>query len=270
MKKFRGLMALLVGALMFTSLWPEGTAAATPVPAANAAGRVAASAVIVPAKVARLAFTIAAPVREVLVQEGEQVQAGQTLMVLNTPELEYALSAAEAAYRGAQANALLQHAKKVRVYRKGKFLWVNEPREVLEMADMRAQQALAALEVARAMLAESTLIAPFDGTVTAIPVTPGEFLPADQTALTLATLNDWRIETTDLSERDIRRVQPGQRATVKIEALGVEVPATVVAIAPRAEILGGDVIFKVTLRFVGSPPDGLRWGMSAEVQIEVP
>jgi RND family efflux transporter MFP subunit len=262
-------MFLLAATLGLSGLWPERSAAATRLLSTQPA-RTVASAVIVPAKVARLAFTISAPLKEVLVREGEQVQAGQTLMVLNTPELEYALSAAEAAYRGAQANALLQHAKKVRVYRKGKFLWVNEPREMLEMADRRVEQAQAALEVAQAMLTESKLIAPFAATVTTIAATPGEFLPADQTALTLATLDDWRIETTDLSERDIHRVQPGQRASVKIAALGVEVPARVMSIAPRAEILGGDVIFKVTLCFTEPPPPGLRWGMNAEVQIETP
>lgn len=269
MKTFRWLGFVLVVVLSGTLLARGQPAAASGGAVTSAAGNVVASAMIVPAQVAHLAFTIPAPVKDVLVQEGDQVQAGQELILLNVPDLEYAVAAAEAHYRGAQANALLQRAKMVRVFRKGKFVWVNQPREYRERADAQALQAQAALEVARAALAESRLVAPFAGTVTAIQVTPGEFVQVGQTVLTLATLDDWRIETTDLSERDLRRVQVGQAAMVKVEALGVEVPAVVVAIAPRADIVGGDVVFKVTLRFA-SPPPGLRWGMSAEVQIAVP
>jgi hypothetical protein len=41
-----------------------------------------------------------------------------------------------------------------------------------------------------------------------------------------------------------------------------------VDIAPRANTLGGDVVFAVTVALDDQPP-GLRWGMSVEVEIEV-
>jgi hypothetical protein len=42
----------------------------------------------------------------------------------------------------------------------------------------------------------------------------------------------------------------------------------VVDIAPRADILGGDVVYGVTIALDEQPP-GLRWGMSVEVEIAV-
>jgi RND family efflux transporter MFP subunit len=228
---------------------------------------VVASAVIVPAQVSNLGFLTTALVREIPVNQGDIVQAGQTLAVLDTPEQEYLVKAAEAAYRSAQANAELQHSRTVKTKDfRGRTLIISLPREVYMRATALADVAHASLEVTQATLALSTLTAPYDGTVAAVHVLPGQLVQLDQTVITLATLDKLQIETTDLSERDIPRIKIGQPATVSIEALGAKFPATVIAIAPRAETLGGDVVFKVTLAF-DKIPDGLLWGMTAEVTI---
>jgi hypothetical protein len=39
-----------------------------------------------------------------------------------------------------------------------------------------------------------------------------------------------------------------------------------VGIAPKADIVGGDVVFKVTIAF-DEQPQGALWGMTAEVTI---
>src|SRR4030095_2775964 len=62
-------------------------------------GSVVASAVIVPAQITELGFITPALVKEVSVKKGDEVTAGQTLVVLNTPEAEYNVIAAEAALR---------------------------------------------------------------------------------------------------------------------------------------------------------------------------
>jgi hypothetical protein len=38
------------------------------------------------------------------------------------------------------------------------------------------------------------------------------------------------------------------------------------AIAPEATTVGGDRVYRVTVA-LPTPPDGLRWGMSVEVEI---
>ena len=122
--------------------------------------------------------------------------------------------------------------------------------------------------MAQATLAQSTLAAPFDGTVVAVHALTGELAQLDRPVLTLASLDQLQIETTDLSDRDIAKIKIGQTASVFVDALGEEFSARVIAIAPRAVTLVGDVIYKVTLAF-DEQPVGLLWGMTAEVTITI-
>ena len=75
--------------------------------------------------------------------------------MLNTPDLEYNLVAAQEAFRSAQAYAELQRYKRVLDIRKGKKFWDVVPPEVRQRADAQAASAQAALEIAQASLAES-------------------------------------------------------------------------------------------------------------------
>lgn len=232
---------------------------------AQGGATVTASAVIQPARVAHLGFLNTAIVKEINVKEGDVVEAGQILAVLDTPELEFAVTAAEAALRSAQSYAQLQRYGN-RVFRGGQFVTQAPPREMIEKADMRVTLAQASLDAAKAALAQSTLLAPFGGTVISIAVLPGQLAQLDQPVLTIATLDQFQITTTDLSELDIAKIKIGQKAIVFIDSLNAEFPATVTAIAPRADTVGGDVVFKVTLVF-DEQPAGLLWGMTAEVTI---
>lgn len=231
---------------------------------AQAGSSVVASAVIVPAQAADLGFINGAIIREINVNEGDFVKAGDTLASLDTPDLEYAMTATKTNYRSAQSYAQLQRYRTVKKYdRRGRPYFETEPREVVQRGDAFAARAQASLDAARAVLAMSTLTAPFDGTVAALHARAGELAQPDRPILVLATLDRMQAETTDLSERDIAKIKIGQKAVVFIEALGEEFSARVISIAPRADTLGGDVVFKVTLAF-DDQPDGLLWGMTAQ------
>jgi RND family efflux transporter MFP subunit len=231
---------------------------------------VVASAVVSPAQMARLGFTISALIKEVTVKEGDAVQAGQSLIVLDTPDLEYAVTAAEAAFQAASLNAELQDADRVRLFneRTGHFYYVSLPHEVQDIAEAKAAKAQAVLDAAQAALAQGMLTAPFDGMVVSIQAIPGELVLPDQAVLTLATLDDMQVETTDLSERDIARVKIGQPVSIYIEALDVTVGGKVIRISPISKTVGGDVVFPVTIK-LNEQPDGLLWGMTAEVEIKI-
>lgn len=230
-------------------------------------GSVVASAVVVPAQITRLSFLTSALVKEVTVREGDNVTAGQTLITLNTPELEYNVLAAQEEYRSKQANALLQRYKRVLDIRKGKKFWDVVPPEVRQRADAQAASAQAALEIAQASLTQSTLVAPLDASVASIHVAPGEFIQENQVVLTLATLSTLRLETTDLSERDISKVKIGAPVDIFVEALNENFKGSVVSISPKSNTVGGDTVFKVTVAF-DEQPRNLLWGMTAEVTIE--
>lgn len=227
---------------------------------------VRASAVIVPARVTRLGFLISGIAREVPVEEGDFVEAGQTLIVLDTPELEFAVIEAQAALRSAQAYADLQKYRRVKNRRNGKIFYNVVPAVVRELADAKVQQAQVTLELTQIDLAEGMLTAPSGGIVTSLSVIPGEFVPADQAVLTLATLDDFQIETTDLSERDIPGLAVGTPVDIIVAALNESFTGRVTGISPRADTVGGDVVFKVTIAF-DKQPDNLLWGMTAEVNI---
>lgn len=138
--------------------------------------------------------------------------------------------------------------------------------KAVEMAEARLNNAQAQLEKARAALAQATLKAPFDGTITAVEASSGETVLAGSAVAVLGNLNEFVVETSDLSERDVARVQIGQKATVWIDALGEEIEGVVSEISPQANLLGGDVVYTVLITLQEQLP-GLRWGMSAEVEI---
>lgn len=231
---------------------------------------VIASAKVFPVQVSELGFTVSANVKEIAVREGELVQAGQPLVILDTPELEFAVVAAEQAYASKSLAAELQKADKVKYVDpdSGKVSWYDLPREVYLKALSRADQSKAAWDSAAASLAQSTLLAPYDGMVVDIQVIPGETVQSGQAVLTLVNLDNLQIKTTDLSERDIIRVKLGQSVDVYIEALDITVKGKVVRISPISETVGGDVVYPVTIELSGKP-EGLLWGMTAEVQIAV-
>jgi HlyD family secretion protein len=100
-----------------------------------------------------------------------------------------------------------------------------------------------------------------------VDVIPGEFVQENQVVITLATLNTLQLETTDLSERDIPKIKIGAPVRIFIEAINQDVSGKVISIAPRANTVGGDVVFRVTIKF-DQQPEKVSWGMTAEVTIE--
>jgi len=239
------------------TLAAPASAAATPLANADvgARGSITASAVVIPARQAQMGFLIAATVKELSVTEGEQVEAGQKLMVLNTPELQASVEAAQAALRSAQAEA------KYWIYPR------NEPPERRQVANAQLRLAEARLEAAQAALAQATGLAPFDGTVAAIYMVPGELVQPGQVVIVLGDLDHLQLETTDLGEGFIAGVKVGQPAIVRFKAFDQDFSGKVIAISPKGEPSGGDILYKVTIELV-DPPAGLSWGMSADVEIQ--
>jgi len=124
-----------------------------------------------------------------------------------------------------------------------------------------------ALANAQAALDATRLASPIVGEVVALDIFPGEYATPGQVVVVVSDVKHLRIETTDLSERDVAAIEVGQPATVFIDAIGEEVAGTVLAVSSVADVLGGDVVYRTTIE-LGSAPAGLRSGMSAEVRFE--
>jgi len=219
------------------------------------ANSVSASAIIVPVNDAQLSFSAVGRVTAVNVKVGDKVTAGQTLVTLDT-------AIQEAKVREAEANLLAAQIQ----FKYLKRLGVDEVHIQTAEADIARTQAL--LDSAKAVLAsQSTLTAPFDGTIISVDIAPAETVVPGQILIVLGDLSKYQIETTDLSERDVTRVQMGQSANVFIEALNEEFTGEVIDIDRVSSMLGGDVVYKVTIE-LDKQPQGLLWGMSADVQIQ--
>ena len=226
----------------------------TPNTQSQDASSVSASAVIVPVKEAQLSFSVVGQVTAVEVNVGDRVTAGQALVKLDT-------TIQEARVREADANLLAAQVQ----YNYQKRLGVDEVHIESAEADVARMQAL--LDSAKALLeTQFLLVAPFDGTIVSVDIAPAETVVPGQVVILLGDLSTYQIETTDLSERDVTSVQVGQPATVFIEALEEEFIGKVVDVDRISTTLGGDVVFKVTIELDGQP-EGLLWGMSADVQI---
>lgn len=252
------LIPLIVTALTVTACGSVSTP--TPLPTvvinqqpSSASSGVSASGEVVPAQHAELAFTLLGRVQTVNVKVGDTAKTGDTLAALDTTTLAAEVTRAEGSLKAAQANFDL-------LTRQG------EVRERREAAQGQAQAAQGALDAAKAALAQASLLAPFDGTVTAVNVMPGDAVSPGQVVLVLADLNRLQIKTTDLSERDIVNVKIGQSAKVDVKALNKDFNGKVIAISPMADKVGGDVVYQVTIE-LDSQPQGLMWGMSVDVEI---
>jgi hypothetical protein len=99
-----------------------------------------------------------------------------------------------------------------------------------------------------------------------VEIAPGETVVPGQILFVVADLTRFQVETTDLSERDVTRVQAGQEAVIFIEAFGEEFTGKVIDVDRIGSTLGGDVVYTVTIQF-DKQPEGLLWGMSADVEI---
>lgn len=221
----------------------------------SSADGLTASGVVVPLREAQLAFPAVGRVKSVDVKVGDKVTAGQTLVTLDTTLLE-------ARVREAQANWDVADIQLRFLQR------VGTAEQNMESAKADLDRAQALLDSAKAALeAQSALTAPFDATVITVEAVAGETVVPGLVVVTLANLSNLRIETTDLSELDVTRVKIGQRVRVYFEALNVEREGRVMDIALFSSTLGGDVVFTVTID-IKDQPQGLRWGMSADVTIE--
>lgn len=137
--------------------------------------------------------------------------------------------------------------------------------ELVKAAQARIDNAKAQLQASQSALDDLELKAPFTGTVAELNVKGGEWVIPGQPVLVLADLDHLQVETTDLSERDVPQVKTGQVVTVFVKALNQDVKGKVAQVAPLADTLGGDVVYKTTID-LDTIPDGLRSGMSVEVQ----
>ncbi len=135
-------------------------------------------------------------------------------------------------------------------------------------ADAGIAAAQADLQRAQAALADTELHAPFAGTIASRDINVGEKVTPGTPVAQLADTSSWLVETTDLTELNVVKIQPGDVATLSFDAIPeLELPGKIMAIKTFGENRQGDIVYTVTIT-----PDQqdarLRWNMTAKVSIE--
>lgn len=137
----------------------------------------------------------------------------------------------------------------------------------ITQAEARVENARAQVVAAQEILTELELTAPYGGVISEVYIHPSEWVAPGSPVLLLADLDNLKVETTDLSEIDVARIEVGDQATVTFDALpDRSVGGSIVWIAPKADTDEG-VNFPVILELNEIPPE-LRWGMTAFLDIE--
>jgi multidrug resistance efflux pump len=141
--------------------------------------------------------------------------------------------------------------------------------EQIAVAQAGISQAQAAQDAALLALERTEVRAPLAGTVGAVDVREGELVVAGQLVVTLGDLWTLWVETTDLDETDVTKVQVGQQVDVSFDALPEQVfVGEITRISPMAAPGSGGVNYTAVVVLDEVDP-AVRWGMTAFVDVEV-
>ena len=149
------------------------------------------------------------------------------------------------------------------------LLQAGSPDWEMAAAEAEVARAEAAVRETKDALDGFILRAPFAGTVTEVAIEPGALVEPGQKAATLATTRELEAHTIDLTELDVARIRPGQRAEVTADARpDSKLLGRVLRVGLRSVDYLGDVTYPVVVE-LEDPAAGLRWGMTALVEIDV-
>ena len=196
-------------------------------------------------------------VRSIAVEEGDGVQSGQVLAVLQNVGLN------EGATRASGELSRLESdlAATRRLYEEGA---VSE--NDLKALEWQVKAARSTLREARTGAGNTRLVAPFDGVVAARDVRLGQLAASGQRAFQIVDLAELRV-VANLPERDVGRVSVGQRARL-ISAYDSDLAASgsVSRVAPVIDAQTGT--FRTILR-LDEGQTALRPGQYVSVELEV-
>lgn len=131
------------------------------------------------------------------------------------------------------------------------------------LLEARITAARSALQATDDALSRLELRAPFAGTLARIDLKVGEQVAAGVPAVILADFTSWVVETDNLTEIEVVRVEPGQTVTIALDALpDAEFTGTVRTIESIFEEKRGDITYTVTIDLTSTDPR-IRWGMTA-------
>ena len=196
-------------------------------------------------------------IREILFQPGQRVKAGTVLVRLNTANEEATLRALEAS-----AKLAVQQRDRWRELGKQKLVSLAE----VEERATQAATTLAQVEAQRAVIAQKTVRAPFDGVLGIRKINLGQYVAPGDPLVNLQALDPILLDFT-LPQQRLSQVAEGSVVRASLDGMpGKTFDGTIVAIEPQIDPQTRN--FKVQARFVNEDL-ALRPGMFARIAFDL-
>lgn len=212
--------------------------------------------------------------------DNSKIQSAQTALT----QAQQALSTAQNAQNGGAASALsiAQSAYDVAQQNLGIAQEkVNKLEQGQNSADIltaqaSVQQAQAQLETAQTNLGQATMVAPFDGVITAVTGQVGQVMDSTSSSssttsskpgVTLAANPDVLQIDTTVGQADVNNIKVGQKAEITLDTQpDIKIPGTLTAVAVQGTTTSNVTTFGVTVT-VDQTGTILKAGMNANVNI---
>lgn len=276
------LLAVALAACNGTQASENGSSAieAAPVTRGDLTVTAEAAGQIEPIRVVEVKSKASGEIREIVIETGDVVQAGQLLVRIDPRDVRNAFDQADADLEVARARLTTSQAQRKRAEELRAANVVTEQEyetAALDEANARAQyiKAQTNLQLARERLNDVTIRAPIAGTVIAETIEIGQIIASASqnisggtTLLTMADLSEMQVRAL-VDETDLGRIQPGLNVRVRVEAYPERVfNGQVLKIEPQAVVEQNVTMFPVLVR-LDNREGLLKPGMNADVEVRI-
>jgi len=222
-------------------------------------------------------------IEQVHVQLGQRVPRNGVIATLDVRSIQQELAMAEAALEAAEAEherAALELADARERLERSRNLGDLVARETLANSQYQEKIAAARVESARAQIAErraraeqlretiadATLRAPFEGVVAARYLDPGTVVTPGTPVISLISAGDLRLRFA-VPEKRAADLAAGQRVSVRLETVPVQLQGTVEHVAPEVDAAARMVFVEARLESPESPKATIPSGAVARVSV---
>ena len=213
---------------------------------------------------------VAGDIREILVREGESVQAGQIIVKMDSTEYQAKVEQARGNLNASRAQ--LDIATKTRdnnraLLEKG-FISRNafdNAESQFAVAQANVDAARSAVDIVQKLLNDTIIRAPISGMVASRSVQPGEKVSPDNRLLDILNLQKIEMEAV-VPTSEIGNVALGQTVRLRVDGLDESFSGRVVRINPATQSGSRSILVYIQ---VANPQSKLRSGMFAEAQLTV-
>ena len=191
----------------------------------------------------------------VLVEEGQQVRAGQPLVRLDPDRARLAVAQTEA-----QVHKLENNYRRSTQLVKQQMVSANDVDQIkYDLENMRAQHRMATLE-----LSYTTVLAPISGVIASRSIKDGNFVQINTPIFRIVDTSELEA-TLNVPERELATLKSGQPAVLAVDALpGKTFTGKVDRVSPVVD--SGSGTFRVVLAFTGGGV--LQPGMFGRIKID--